>query len=361
MIFSYIFKSAFAEEVATQVAAQTIVQTPSLPIQGSDVAVAWDGLYWFLIWLSVFFFILVVGGMIYFAVKYRNRPGIKTEYITDHHGLEAFWTIVPTILLMVIFVWGWVVYKDMVRPPNDAMEIRVVGKQWLWNFQYDDGRVLTNEVYVPVNKPIKFIMSSEDVLHSFFIPNFRVKSDVVPGLYTTVWFEAKIPGEHQVFCTEYCGASHSLMLAKVKVLEADQWEAWKRGKNVLVKEIPNNSVREPLFKDKAATSQSGTAKLENLSLPEQGKKLTEVKGCLACHSSDGTAKIGPSYKGTYGHERELADGSKVKGDENYIRESILNPQAKVVKGFNPVMPPYQGMLSETELNAVIAYIKSLNE
>lgn len=362
-----IFTEAFADDVvkvAEKVLVETIVQQPSLPIQGSDVAVAWDSLYWFLIWLSVFFFILVVGAMIYFAVKYRNRPGIKTEYITDHHALEAVWTVIPTILLMIIFVWGWVVYKDMVRPPSDAMEIRVVGKQWLWNFQYEDGKVLTNEVYVPVNKPIKFVMSSEDVLHSFFIPNFRVKQDVVPGIYTSVWFEAKIVGEHQVYCTEYCGASHSLMLAKVKVLTAEQWEAWKRGKTVLVEQLPNNGEHKPLFNNlpgSQTVSQSGAVKFESLSLPEQGQKLTESKGCIACHSSDGSQKIGPSYKGIYGHDQALADGSTVKVTDDYIRESILKPQAKVVKGFNPVMPPYQGMINETELNALIAYIKSLKE
>jgi cytochrome c oxidase subunit II len=318
-----------------------------LPKQGSDVAVAWDHLYIFLLWLSVFFFVIVVGGMIYLAVKYRKRDGVKPKYILDNHALELFWTIVPTILLMFIFVWGWDVYKSMVRAPSNAMEIRVIGKQWLWNFQYDDGRVLTNEVYVPLNTPVKFLMSSEDVLHSFFVPSFRVKSDVVPGMYTSVWFEAKEPGEHQVFCTEYCGASHSLMLAKVKVLEADKWEMWKRGKPVEV----TGAVK---VADAAA---GGTT----LSLPEQGLKLTQEKGCVACHNSTGQpGGIGPTYKGSFGTEREFADGSKAVMDEAYLRESILKPTAKTVKGFAMgVMPPYQGLLKEEELNAVVAYIKSL--
>ncbi|RYZ63506.1 MAG: cytochrome c oxidase subunit II, partial [Proteobacteria bacterium] len=250
-----------------------------LPKQGTDVAVIWDHLYLFLLWLSVFFFILVVGGMLYFAVKYKKTDGVKPKYIVDNHGLELFWTIIPTILLLAIFGWGWSVYKKMVQAPTNAMEIRVIGKQWLWNFQYDDGRVLTNEVYVPQNTPVKFVMSSEDVIHSFFIPNFRVKSDVVPGMYTTVWFEAKEPGENQVFCTEYCGASHSLMLAKVKVLEADKWEAFKRGKPVEV------------------TGAAPVAQLSQMSLPEQGAKLVEAKGCNACHNSTGAAgAIGPTHK-----------------------------------------------------------------
>jgi cytochrome c oxidase subunit 2 len=189
MLVLGLLPAAFAEDV---------VKGVGLPIQGSDVAVAWDALYWFLIWLSVFFFILVVGGMIYFAVRYRSSKVTKTKYIVDHHGLEAFWTIVPTILLMLIFGWGWHVYKLQVHAPSNAMEIKVVGKQWLWQFQYDDGRTFTNELYVPVNKPVKLVMSSEDVLHSFFIPNFRVKSDVVPGMYTSVWFEAKVPGFGQM-------------------------------------------------------------------------------------------------------------------------------------------------------------------
>ena len=311
-----------------------------LPMQGSDVAVLWDNLYIFLLWLSVFFFILVVGGMLYFAVKYRASSGAKPRYITGDHTIEVIWTIVPTILLMVIFAWGWSVYKAMITPPVDAMEIRVIGKQWLWQFQYDDGRTTVGELYVPAGKAVKLIMSSEDVIHSFFIPDFRVKQDVVPGMYSSVWFESKVPGEHQVYCAEYCGASHSLMLAKIYALSPEDWTAWKKGKTIA-------KAGEPV----------GSAELE--SLPEQGKKLVAAKGCVACHSDDGTTKIGPTYKGLYMSDVELTDGTKVKADENYIRESIVKPQAKIVKGFNPIMPTFQGLVSEPEMNAIIAYIKSL--
>ena len=204
-------------------------------------------------------------------------------------------------------------------------------------------------------------MTSQDVLHSFFIPNFRVKQDVVPGMYTSVWFEAKVPGEHQVFCTEYCGLSHSGMLARIIVLESAKYELWKSGK---IKFDDNIKIATPDHIQFAQSSaQSGDAKLAavHIPLPEQGAKLVQVKGCVACHSLDGSSKIGPSYKGIFGKEVELTDGSKVVVDENYIRESVRKPQAKIVKGFNPVMPPYTPeMIGEEDINAIVAYIKSLN-
>lgn len=203
-----------------------------LPLQGSDIAESWDKLYLFLVWLSVFFFILVCGLMLYFVIKYRNRPGLKAKYITGNVPIEIVWTAIPLILLMVIFGWGYIVYRDMTHAPVGAYDVKVVGKQWLWQFQYEDGRTTINELYVPIATPIKLTMTSTDVLHSFFIPNFRVKSDIVPGMYTSVWFEANVPGKHQVFCTEYCGASHSLMLAKINVLTKEQWEQWKLGKKI---------------------------------------------------------------------------------------------------------------------------------
>lgn len=203
-----------------------------LPLQATDIAVKWDQLYMFLVWISVFFFVLVVGGMLYFVYKYKQRPGLKAKYITGNVPLEVVWTAVPLVLLMVIFGWGYYVYNEMTRAPSNAYEIRVVGKQWLWQFQYEDGRTTVNELYVPVNKPVKLLMTSTDVLHSFFIPNFRVKQDVVPGMFTTVWFEATISGKHQIYCTEYCGTSHSLMLAKAIVLEPGQWEDWKAGREI---------------------------------------------------------------------------------------------------------------------------------
>jgi cytochrome c oxidase subunit 2 len=315
----------------------------SLPLEGTSIARSWDDLYVFLVGLSVFFFVLVVGGMLWFAWKYRDRAGHKSEFVTGHFRLEIIWTVVPTVMLLGIFGWGWMVYKKMIQAPGDAMTVRVLGKQWLWNFQYDDGRVLTNELYVPVNRPVRLLMTSEDVLHSFFIPNFRVKSDVVPGMYTQVWFEAKVAGSHQVFCAEYCGAAHSDMMAKIHVLEPAAWEAFRRGHTPVL----------------AQQTGAATGNAQPLSLAEQGKKLTQLKGCVACHTEDGTTRIGPSYKGLFGSKVEFADGSTAVADENYIRASIENPQAKIVKGFPSSMPTYKGLLSDSEVNAVVEYIKSV--
>lgn len=326
----------------------------TLPTQGTDVATRWDLLYNFLVGLSAFFFVLIVGGMIYFAFKYRHRAGIKTKYITGNHVLESIFVVVPTILLLGIFAWGYSIYRDMTTPPSDAMEIHVIGKQWLWQFQYENGKTTIGEVFVPLNKPVKLVMTSQDVLHSVFIPSFRIKQDVVPGMYTSLWFEAKIPGRHQLYCTEYCGTSHSGMLAQVVVLDDQQWKDWNAGKK-----LPTIH-RGDGFPDLVQTSQSASSTGgEGSTLAELGKKQFETKGCVACHSVDGSPKVGPSLKGVFGHKVELVDGKTVDADENYIRESIELPAAKVVKGFPPSMPTFKGLLSEEEMNAVIAYIKSL--
>jgi cytochrome c oxidase subunit 2 len=265
---------------------------------------------------------------------------------------------------MVICVWGYVVYNKMVTTPADAYEIRVVGKQWLWQFNYDDGRSTINEVFVPTHRPVKFVMTSTDVLHSMFIPNFRVKQDVVPGMYSSVWFEANIPGKHQIFCTEYCGAAHSKMLAQVVALDEPEWNAWKNGKKILTDSIPKAGSGMALqlegSKDRIETSAAATAQ-PMLSLVEQGKTHFKSKGCVACHSIDGQPKgnLGPSLKGVFGKSVTLTSGVAVTRDENYVRESLENPMAKIVRGFNPVMPTFKGQLSENEMGALIAYLKSL--
>jgi cytochrome c oxidase subunit 2 len=338
----------------------------SLPIQGTDVAGRWDNLYWFLVWLSVFFFVLVVGAMIYFCFEYRHKPGRKTKYITGNHLLEAFWIVIPTILLLVIFGWGYSVYNGMTSPPTDAYEVRVIGKQWLWNFQYTNGQTTTNELYVPLNKPVRLVMTSEDVLHDFFIPNFRIKQDVVPGMYSSVWFEAKVPGIHQIFCAMYCGTSHSGMLAKLIVLDENQWKTWDSGGKL--GDIPRaaDGAGQPLSAVEQANDRLKTAQaavehptFTRSTLADQGKKVFENRGCVSCHSTDGSPKIGPTQKGLFGSTVQLLDGKTLVADENYIRESIEKPQAKIVKGFSPVMPTFQGLINETEMNALIAYIKSL--
>ena len=340
----------------------------TLPVAATDIAQSWDTLYWFLIYTSVIFFVGIFIAMIVFAVKYRKQVHKKPKYIHGHTGLEVVWTIIPSILLFVMFGWGWSVYRDMIHAPSDAMEIRVIGKQWLWQFVYKNGTSSVGDLYVPVNRPVKLIMSSEDVLHAFFIPNFRVKSDVVPGMYTSIWFEAKMPGIHQAFCTEYCGTSHSGMLARVIVLTDDQWKDWVSGKKIDVDSLP----ADPTFPGYRANrlgegmpGQEAPKPGAQMSLAEKGKALTASKGCIACHTADGSKLVGPSYKGIYGTEVKVTDnndGGKSKTvtiDDNYLHESIEYSQAKVVDGYPPSMPAYKGLVNEEEIAAIIEYIKSL--
>ncbi len=338
----------------------------TVPVAATDVAQSWDAIYWFLVYLSLVFFVGIVAAMFIFAVKYRKGVYKKPKYIHGHTGLEILWTVIPTILLFICFGWGWSVYKEMIHAPADAMEVRVIGKQWLWQFVYKNGTSTVGDLFVPVNKPVKLIMSSEDVLHAFFIPNFRVKSDVVPGMYTHVWFEAKVPGIHQVYCTEYCGTSHSGMLARLVVLTESQWKDWLSGKKIDVDSLPADPTfpgfRANRLGEGMPEAQAGTSGGGQLSLADKGKALVSTKGCVACHSADGSKLVGPSYKGLFGREEKVVEGGKtvtVKVDENYLRESIENPLAKVVEGYPPSMPPYKGLVNEEELGAIIEYIKSL--
>ena len=310
----------------------------TLPVRASNLAGGWDELYIFLVWLSVFFFVLVVGLTVYFIVRYRKSKNPEPTSHAHHHLLlEITWTAIPLVLVMIIFAWGYLDYRNMVHAPKDAYEINVVGKQWLWQFQYPHGQSTIGELYVPLNKPVKLKMTADDVLHSFFVPQFRVKQDVVPGMYTYVWFEATKPGEFDIFCTEYCGTGHSAMLGKVFVLEDYKWDLWLAG------QLGAGDAMAMAAKDPVAA----------------GADVYKGKGCNACHSVDGSVGIGPSFKGLYGKTEQFIDGSSAIVDDNYIRESTENPQAKVVKGFNPVMPTFKGLLKEEELNAMIAYIKSL--
>lgn len=329
----------------------------------STVAKPFDSLYDFLMWLSILFFVLIVGAMIYLAIKYRAKPGRKTKYITDNHLIEAVWTFIPLVLLGVIFVWGYVVYHKMTNAPSDSYEVRVMAKQWSWQFLYEDGHSSTGELVVPMNRPVKLIMTSQDVLHSFFVPDFRIKQDVVPGMYTSVWFEATIPGKHQIYCTEYCGTAHSGMLAQVIALEDSEWDVWKKTKKLpaALAELGVTAAAASETKPSAQAAPADTSSHGSV-LAEQGKGYFTTKGCVACHSVDGTPRpgLGPTLKGVFGTQIEIAAGGSVKADENYIRESIENPTAKIVKGFNPLMPTFKGQLSEDEIAALIAYVKSLN-
>jgi cytochrome c oxidase subunit 2 len=304
------------------------------------VAADVDALFYFIFFTALIIFILVVGGIIYFSFKYRRR-GDQAAGLTsgvDHNRtLELVWTIIPTILVVIVFAWGFKTFLRLNVVPRNAMEIKVTGKRWLWTFDYPSGQSTINELVVPVNQPVKLLLSSEDMIHSFFVPNFRVKMDVLPNRYTVTWFEALVPGEYDLFCAEYCGTGHSQMLGKVKVLPQEAYEAWLAGAEV---EVPAGGGE---------------------SLLDLGAKLYQQKACFTCHTTDGTPLVGPTLKGVFGREERLTDGSTVTVDENYLRRSLLDPQAEVVAGYQPVMPTFQGLLTDRELDALIAYIKGLKE
>lgn len=308
---------------------------PFMPPSASQNAGNVDTLYGFIFWLSVVFFILVIGPGAYFVWKYRLKKGEEhkpTPRITHHLGLELTWSVIPLILCAVIAIWGFWDFMALGVAPADSEDIYVTGYKWGWRFEHKDGTKELNELHLPEGKNIKLIMTSEDVIHSFFIPDYRVKSDLPPGRYTSIWFRPNGVGEHQVFCTEYCGDGHSGMLAKIKVQPKDKYEEWLK-------------VGTPLGAGET--------------LESRGAKLYSDKGCITCHSVDGEKRTGPSFKGIFANPQPLTDGTSVNVDENYIRESILNPQAKVAQGYPPVMPSYQGAFKEMDLNAIIAYIKSL--
>jgi cytochrome c oxidase subunit 2 len=304
-----------------------------MPAEGSKIATQVDNLYGFLLVTSFISCLILIGGMIFFVWKYRRRTeNDKTAYITHNTFLEFLWSFIPLVIFLAVFAWGWYIYHDMRTMPKDALEVHVTGKQWAWEFEYKSGVKTGNLIVVPVNKDVKLIMTSRDVLHSFYIPSFRIKQDVIPGTYTALWFNADKLGEFHVFCAEYCGTQHSGMMATLKVVTQAEYDAWLEEE-----------------------SQVGS-----LPLAQRGQKLFQSKACASCHSvADTTTKVGPALFQKFGTTEHAEDGD-VQVDENYVRESILTPNAKIVKGFpKGVMPTFQGQLNETELNALIEYIKTL--
>ncbi len=306
-----------------------------LPPGHSTFAPEVDSLFYFIFYATSFFFAIVAFGLILFAVRYRSGRKIPTAPGPSHNTtLEIVWTIIPTVLAVIVFFWGFRIYLRMNIPPKDALEIKVTAQKWFWSFDYAEGAKTVNELVVPVDKPIKLLMSSRDVIHGFYIPDFRIKMDVVPNRYTVTWFEATQTGVFNLFCTQYCGKGHSEMLAKVRVVGEREYNEWLLS---------------------AAKAGAG----EGMSLADFGAKLYMSKACNTCHNIDGSANVGPSFKGIFGKPVRLSNGSSVMVDENYIRESILSPQAKIVAGFQPVMPTFQGIVTDRELDALTAYIKSL--
>ncbi len=309
-----------------------------IPEVASNLASKVDGVLWVITLLSLVFFVLITILLVYFAIKYRRRREDEdTPYITGNEPLEILWTVIPSVLLILLFIYGFVVFKEMKTPPKDAVEVTVTGKQWLWTFEYYNGKKTLNELYVQQNRPVRLVMRADDVLHSFYVPGFRVKQDLVPGRYTQLWFTPTKIGTFDIFCAEYCGTGHSAMLGKVVVMSPESYDIWQKG----------------------AQAEEGGA-VASLPPAELGEKIYKEKGCNACHSVDGTVLVGPTFKGLVGHDVELQDGTTVTADENYIRQSILEPQSQIVKGFQPVMPSFKGILSDDEISAVIAYMKTLN-
>ncbi len=304
------------------------------PESASTIAGQVDGLFFFMIAVSTFFGLLVAGLVVFLSIRYRRRSdAVATDPpLLNSLRLEVAWTIIPFLISMVMFYWGASVYVTMARPPDDAEEIFVVGKQWMWKLQHIEGRREINELHVPVGQPIKLTMTSEDVIHSFYVPAFRIKADVVPGRYNTLWFEATKVGTYHLFCAEYCGTEHSKMIGSVYVMEPSDFQEWLSG---------------------------GSGSAARSAAPvEVGRTLFAEKGCVTCHKAEGSM-MGPSLVGIFGSERELAAGTRVVVDEDYLRESVLNPQAKIVAGYQPVMPTFAGQLDEEELLALVQYIKSL--
>lgn len=325
-----------------------------LPEQASTLARDVDLLYGFMIAVSLFFAVLISALVIFFAVKYRRRSEDETG--ANIHGslaLELLWTIIPFGIALVMFGWGAKVYLDIARPPDDAMEVFVVGKQWMWKIQHMEGRREINQLHVPIGKPVRLTITSEDVLHSFYVPAFRVKMDAVPGRYTQMWFEATKPGTYHLFCAEYCGTEHSRMIGQVIAMEPAAYQEWLAADVVPVTagaSVPATAdAGDPGDADAAAPPEA---------MAKAGENLFVQKGCLACHMSI-PGSLGPYLGGVFGAERTFQDGGSKVADEAYLRESILNPMAHVVAGYQPVMPTFQGQLSEQELMQIIQYIKTL--
>jgi len=310
---------------------QTNSWVPFFPEQASTFAWQVDALYFYLIAISVAFTIPIVAAVLIFGLRYREREKYATP--EEMHGsivLETVWSIIPFVISMTIFLGGAIVYYNQYRPPDDGMNVYVVGKQWMWKIQHEGGQREINELHVPVDTNVKLTMTTEDVLHDFSIPAFRTKADVVPGRYTYLWFNATKPGKYHLFCAEYCGLNHSGMGGFVYVMSKEDFAAWQSG---------NVSGQTPV---------------------EQGRDLFENKlGCASCHAG-GPQQRGAKLEGIFNKEVKLVGGSAIVADEAYIRESILNPGAKIVEGYQPIMPTFKGQVTEEQLLALVAYIKSLS-
>lgn len=302
---------------------------PLFPEQASTFAPEVDHLLYFLLAVAIFFTLLIFGAIFYFAVRYRRRSDQELPHVLDGGlTLEIVWSVIPFGITMVMFTWGASVFFRESRPPDNALPIYVVGKQWMWKIQHLEGQREINELHIPLGRPVKLTLASEDVIHSFFVPAFRVKQDAVPGRYSTIWFEPTKAGKYHLFCAEYCGNRHSGMIGWIYVMEPQDYQNWLTG---------------------------GAAPG---SLADAGAKLFQNLACANCHKADGTGRC-PTLVGLYGKTVQLSGGGSVKVDEAYIRESILQPAAKVVAGYQPIMPTFQGQVTEEGVLQLVEYVKSL--
>jgi cytochrome c oxidase subunit 2 len=302
-----------------------------------------DDIFFFIVWISVILLFLITSVMVYFVFRYSRKRHPEAQEVKDNVFLEVLWTVIPTILVIVIFFVGWKGFQYMRTAPADAMPVKVTARQWSWTFDYRNGRQ-ESVLKVPVGKPVKLLMTSADVLHSLYIPAYRIKEDCVPGRETYLWFLPDETGSYDLFCTEYCGLSHANMITKVEVMSEQAFDSWYNGER---KEEPDEEDGE---RDHEAVEAS------------QGAKLLQVKGCVACHSVDGSKKVGPGFKGLFGKEEiVLRDGKEreILVNEAFIKEKLIHPEINRIKGFPPIMPSQEGQLNSAEIDAIIDYMKHL--
>jgi len=298
------------------------------PAEASTIAPYTDALYFFLVSISLIGLIFVTVLILYFSLRYRRDKNPVATQIEGSTILEATWTIIPLALFLVVFVWGGLLYFRIYDPPPNAMNIYIVGKQWMWKAEHPGGQHEINALHVPIGQPVQLTMISQDVFHSFSIPDFRVKREVIPGRYSTVWFTATDPGTYHIFCTQYCGTLHSGMIGEVTAMTPADYKKWLDQSN------------------------------SGMSLAQNGERLFASMGCNACHSGNAAAR-GPNLAGVYGSKLTLTDGSQVLVNDAYLRDAILNPSQHVTAGFAPIMPTYQGQISEDGLIDLVEYIKQL--
>ena len=319
-----------------------------LPVQASTFAKDVDRLHYFVILTTIFMSTAVGMCALFFFVRYRRRSETQTTpYVTPNALVEAIFISVPLSLFLLWFAIGYRQYVRQSTPPANTLDVYVMAKKWMWKFAYPDGPNAINVLRIPADRPIRLLMTSQDVIHSFFVPEFRVKKDVLPGRYSQVWFEATTPGRYQVLCSQYCGAGHSLMRAEVIVMKPDEYEDWLQN---LKKGLARKQDGTPTPLEYVPTASS---------LVEQGRLLSISAGCVKCHSVDGTRHIGPTWLDMFGRHEVMQDGKTLVIDEGYMTESIMDPLAKIVAGYQPVMPSYQNKLAGPEIAALVEYMKSL--